>query len=63
MSQKLLKTAKESEANSDQEKAYVLFFKYCDIAFTVENSLEYTKNKLYYDFVVSSKMLRMHLII
>ena len=55
VSQELLKTAKESEANGDQEKAYVLFFKYCDIAFTLQNSPEYTKNKLYYDSMVSSK--------
>ena len=30
--QKLLAEAKESETNGDQEKAYVYFFKYCEVA-------------------------------
>ena len=57
VSQELLKTAKESEINGDQEKAYVLLFKYCDIAHTIRNSPEYSKDRLYYDSMVSSKSL------
>ena len=55
VSQELLKTAKESEINGDQEKAYVLLFKYCEIAYTIRNSPEYSKDRLYYDSMVSSK--------
>ena len=55
VSQELLKTAQESEISGDQEKAYVLFFKYCEIAHTIRNSPEYSRNRLYYDSMVSSK--------
>ena len=57
VSQELLKTAKESEKNGDQEKAYVLFFKYCDIVHTIRNSPEFSKDRLYYDSMVSWKSI------
>ena len=37
------------------EKAYVLFYKYCDIAYTIRNSPEYSKDRLYYNSMVSSE--------
>ena len=58
VSQELLKIAKESETNGDQEKAYVLFYKYCDIAYVIRNSPEYSKDKLYYDSLVSSESVK-----
>ena len=58
VSQKLLTNAKECEINGDQEKAYVLFFKYCELAKTIRRSLEYKKDKLYYDSMVSSKSVK-----
>ena len=57
VSQELLKIAKESETNGDQEKAYVLFYKYCDIAYTIRNSPEYSKDRLYYNSMVSSESI------
>ena len=58
VSQKLLTNAKECEINGDQEKAYVLFFKYCELAKTIRRSLEYNKDRLYYDSIVSSKSVK-----
>ena len=58
VSQELLKIAKESEINGDQEKAYVLFYKYCDIAYVIRNSPEYSKDRLYYDSMVSSESIK-----
>ena len=58
VSQKLLTNANECEINGDQEKAYVLFFKYCELAKTIRRSLEYKKDKLYYDSMVSSKSVK-----
>ena len=58
VSQEVWKTAKESENNGDQEKAYVCFFKYCDLAYRIRNSPQYKKDKLYYDCTVSSKSVR-----
>ena len=58
VSQKLLTNAKECEINGDQEKAYVLFFKYCELAKTIRKSLEYKKDKVYYDSVVSPKSVK-----
>ena len=55
VSQEVWKTAKECENNGDQEKAYVCFFKYCDLAYRIRNSPQYKKDKLYYDTTVSSK--------
>ena len=57
VSQELLKIAKESETKGDQEKAYVLFYKYCDIAYTIRNSPEYSKDRLYYNSMVSSESI------
>ena len=58
VSQKLLTNAKECEINGDQEKAYVLFFKYCELAKTIRKSLEYQKDKLYYNSMVSPKSVK-----
>ena len=58
VSQKLLTNAKECEINGDQEKAYVLFFKYCELAKTIRKTLEYKKDKLYYDSMVSPKSVK-----
>ena len=55
VSQEVWKTAKESENSGDQEKAYVCFFTYCDLAYRIRNSPQYAKDKLYYDCTVSSK--------
>ena len=38
MCQKLFAEAKESETNGDQEKAFVYFFKYCELAQTEPRS-------------------------
>ena len=58
VSQKLLTNAKECEINGDQEKAYVLFFKYCELAKTIRKTLEYKKDKVYYDSMVSPKSVK-----
>ena len=58
VSQKLLTNANECEINGDQEKAYVLFFKYCELAKTIRRSLEYKKDKVYYDSMVSPKSVK-----
>merc|ERR1712086_1024020 len=58
LSQNILTIAKECETNGDQEKAYVLFFQYCELAKTIRRSLEYKKDKLYYDSMVSSKSVK-----
>ena len=55
--QKILSDAKECE-NGDQEKSYVLFFKYCEFARAMRRSPEYKRDKLYYDSMVSSKNVK-----
>ena len=55
VAQEVLKTAEESYSYRDQEKAYVCFFIYCDLAFRIRNSPQYVKDKLYYDYIVTSK--------
>ena len=58
VSQKLLAEAKESETIGDQEKAYIYFFKYCEVAKTIRRTPEYKKDKLYYDCMVSPKIVK-----
>ena len=53
VSQKLLSSANENEVGGDQEKAYVLFFKFIELAKTIRKSREYKKDKVYYDSMVS----------
>ena len=58
VSQKLLTNAKECEINGDQEKAYVLFFKYCELFKAIRKSIEYKKDKVYYDSMVTTKSFK-----
>ena len=58
VSQKLLAEAKESETIGDQEKAYIYFFKYCEVTKTIRRTPEYKKDKLYYDCMVSPKSVK-----
>ena len=55
VSEEVWKTANESKNKGDQEKAYVCFFMYSDIAWRIRNSPHYAKDKLYYDYAVTSK--------
>ena len=55
VSQRVWITAKESENNGDQEMAYICFFLYCDLAYRIRNSLQYAKDKLYYDCVIITR--------
>ena len=55
VAQKLLSSAKENEINGDQEKAYVLFYKYFELYKAVRKSVEYKKDKIYYDSMVNPK--------
>ena len=55
VAQKLLSSAKENEINGDQENAYVLFYKYFELYKAVRKSVEYKKDKIYYDSMVTSK--------
>ena len=58
VSQKLLADAKESEIIGDQEKAYVRYFRYCEVAKTIQRSPEYEKIKLYCDSMFSLKSVK-----
>ena len=58
VSQKLLTDAKESEIIGDQEKAYVSYFQYCEVASTIKRSPEYEKIKLYCDSMFSLKSVK-----
>ena len=55
VSQRVWITAKESLKNGDQEMAYVCYFLYCDLAYRIRNSLQYAKDKLYYDCVIITR--------
>ena len=56
--QTIFVTAGKEEENGDEEKAYVLYTKYFKIAKYIKSSKEYTKDKVYYDSMMSSKQLK-----
>ena len=58
VAQKLLTNAKENELSGDQEKAYILFYKYFEVSKIIRKSLEYKKDKMYYDGMMNSKELK-----
>ena len=57
VSGKVLQNAENALEAGDQEKAYVLFFKYVELSNTIRKSKEYLKDKTYYDSMVSKKSL------
>ena len=56
--QMLFVKAGEEQDNGDEEKAYVLYTKYFEIARYIKASKEYIKDKVYYDSMISSKQLK-----
>ena len=51
--------AGEEQENGDEEKAYVLYTKYFEIARYIKSSKEYIKDKVYYDSMISPKQLKL----
>ena len=56
--QTLFVKAGEEQENGDEEKAYVLYTKYFEIARYIKASKEYIKDKVYYDSMISPKQLK-----
>ena len=54
ITKKLFDSATEAQTNGDQEKAYLQFFKYVEVAKIIKRSREYKKDKIYYDSMVTN---------